>query len=189
MEIMFAVFLGLLFGFVLQKTGAANPQKIINMLRLKDLHLMKAIFFGIGFSSLLLFILLALGIADSGNLSVKSAYIGVIIGGGLLGIGWAVSGFCPGTAVVAAGAKRKDALFFILGGLVGAFIYMLMYGSISSTFLFDKIGGGKATLALSGIEKYPSLIPSIPGVVVAGIIGIVFMFIAWKLPDGSDEKT
>lgn len=187
MEIILAIFLGLLFGFVLQKTGAANPQKIINMLRLKDLHLMKAIFFGIGFSSLLLFVLLALGIAESGNLSVKSAYIGVIIGGGLLGIGWAISGFCPGTAVVAAGAKRKDALFFILGGLVGAFIYMLMYGSIDSTCLFDKIGGGKATLAFTGIDNYLTLIPSIPAVVVAGTIGILFMFIAWKLPEESKE--
>jgi len=183
MEIILAIFLGLLFGFVLQKTGAANPQKIINMLRLKDLHLMKAIFFGIGLSSLLLFVLLGLGIAESGNLNVKTAYIGVIIGGGLLGIGWAVSGFCPGTAVVAAGAKRKDALFFILGGLVGAFIYMLMYSSIESTFLFDKIGGGKATLALTGIDNYPTLIPSIPAVFVAGTIGALFMFIAWKLPE------
>jgi len=183
MEIISAILIGLLFGFVLQKAGAANPQRIIEMLRLKDFHLMKAILSGIGLSSLLLFILMALDIMDNSNLSVKTAYIGVIIGGAIMGTGWAITGFCPGTGIVAAGAGRKDALSFILGGLVGAFIFTLAYGSLKSTFLFDKIGGGKATLAAANPEKYITLIPSIPSVVIAGGIAIVFIIIAWKLPD------
>lgn len=183
MEILSAILIGLLFGFVLQKAGAANPQRIIDMLRLKDFHLMKAIFLGIGLSSLLLFTLMALGIMDNSNLSVKTAYIGVIIGGAIMGTGWAIAGFCPGTGIVAAGAGRKDALSFILGGLVGAFIFTLAYGSLKSTFMFDKIGGGKATLAATNPEKYITLIASIPSVAVAGGIAIVFIFIAWKLPD------
>ncbi len=183
MEIISAILIGLLFGFVLQKAGAANPQKIIEMLRLKDFHLMKAILSGIGLSSLLLFILMALGIMDNSNLSVKTAYIGVIIGGAIMGTGWAITGFCPGTGVAAAGAGRKDALSFIIGGLVGAFIFTLAYGSLKSTFIFDKIAGGKATLAATNPEKYIILIASIPSVVVAGGIAVVFIFIAWKLPD------
>jgi hypothetical protein len=49
MDIVLAIILGIFFGFALQRVGATNPQNIINMLRLKDLHLMKAIFFAIGF--------------------------------------------------------------------------------------------------------------------------------------------
>ena len=188
MEIFLAVFIGLLFGFVLQKTGAANPQRIIDMLRLKDFHLMKAILLGIGLSSIFLFALMALGLIDNGNLSVKTANIGVIIGGAILGLGWAISGFCPGTGVVAAGAKRKDALFFILGGLAGAFVFTLIYGSLGSTFVFNKIDGGKTTLAETGIEKYTTLIPSVPAIVIAGAIAIVLIFIAWKLPDKKVRK-
>ncbi|MDP0589298.1 MAG: YeeE/YedE thiosulfate transporter family protein [Candidatus Endonucleobacter bathymodioli] len=181
MNIFLAVILGLLFGFVLQKAGAANPQKIINMLRLKDLHLMKSILLGIGVSSLMLFLLLSIGIIDSSHLSVKSSYVGVIVGGGVLGIGWAIAGFCPGTGIVAAGAKRKDALSFITGGLIGAFVYMLFYESLLGMFLFDKLGGN-ATLAITGNEEFSVLLPNFPGILVAGIIAVILIVIAWKLP-------
>ena len=95
MNIILAIILGIFFGFALQRVGANTPQNIINMLRLKDLHLMKAIFFAIGISSTLLFLLLAFGIIDSGHLSVKSSYIGVIVGGAVLGLGFAIAGNAP----------------------------------------------------------------------------------------------
>lgn len=95
MKIILAITLGIFFGFTLQRVGANTPQNIINMLRLKDLHLMKAIFFAIGISSTLLFLLLAFGIIDSGHLSVKSSYIGVIVGGAVLGLGFAIAGNAP----------------------------------------------------------------------------------------------
>jgi len=182
MNIILSIVLGVLFGFVLQKVGAANPQKIIDMLRLKDFHLMKAIFLGIGVSSLALFALLAIGAIDGGNLSVKSSYLGVIIGGAILGLGWAIAGFCPGTGLVAVGAGRKDALSFILGGLSGAFIFMLIYAPLKASFLFNELGG-KVTLAATGNEKFAALLPSLPGIAVAGVIAIVFIAIAWKLPE------
>jgi uncharacterized membrane protein YedE/YeeE len=182
MNIVLAIIIGLLFGFILQKIGAANPQKIINMLRLKDLHLMKVILLGIGLSSLILFILASVGVVDSSHISIKSAYVGVIIGGAIFGLGWAISGFCPGTGIVGAGAGRKDALVFILGGLVGAGIFMGVYESLKDTFLFDSLGG-KVTLAVTGSSKYEALTPDISGIIIAGVIAIVFIVIAWKLPE------
>jgi len=177
---------GLLFGFILQKSGATNPQKIINMLRLKDFHLVKVILFSIGVSSLTLFSLVALGLIE-GHFSVKTAYVGVLVGGLIFGIGWAVSGFCPGTSVVALGAGRKDAFVFIVGGLIGAFIFMLTYESIKETALFDNLFGGKTTLANTGIEKYTTLIDTIPAVYVAGGLSILFIALAFLLPESTED--
>ena len=182
MNVILAIILGILFGFALQRVGANNPQNIINMLRLKDLHLMKAIFFAIGISSTLLFLLMASGIIDSGHLSVKSSYFGVIVGGSLLGLGFAIAGYCPGTSLTALADGRKDALFFIGGGLLGALIYTLVYGSIKETWLFDQVAGGKVMLA-AGSEKFEPLLPMIPGTLLAATIGVLFMLIAWKLPE------
>ena len=186
MEILLAIVIGGLFGFSLQKAGAANPQVIIDMLRLKNFHFMKAILLGLGLSSFMLFVLMNVGIIESGHLSVKTAYVGVVIGGAIMGTGWAISGFCPGTGVVGVGAGRKDALVFVIGGLVGALAFTLAYSSLAETFLFDEIGAGKATLATTGIEKYASLMDTVPAVVVVGVIAFVFIFAAWKLPAKSE---
>jgi len=83
--------------------------------------------------------------------------------------------------VAALGDGRKDAFFFVLGGLVGAFIYMLIYANIKSTGLFEKILGGKSTLAFTG-TSYPALIENISGLAVALTIAVVFAIIAWMLP-------
>jgi len=182
MNIVLAIILGVVFGFALQRVGANNPQNIINMLRLKDLHLMKAIFFAIGISSAGLFLLMALGVISSGHLSVKSSYIGVIVGGAMLGLGFAVSGYCPGTSLTALADGRKDALFFVGGGLIGALLYTLVYGSIMESWLFAEIAGGKVMLA-TGSEKFEPLLPMVPGALLATAIGIIFMLIAWKLPE------
>jgi uncharacterized membrane protein YedE/YeeE len=182
MKLLLAIALGFTFGFILQKVGAANPRKIVDMLRLKDLHLMKAILLGIGSASLGLFFFLVCGLINPAHLSVKSSYLGVIIGGVVLGLGWAIAGFCPGTALVGLGAGRRDARYFIAGGLLGALAFTLLYGPLKETFLFRELGG-KTTLALTGNPKFPALLSSPPGLVVAGIIALAFIFIAWKLPD------
>lgn len=184
MTILLAIIVGLSFGFVLHRVGAGNPQQIINMLRLQDLHLAKVILFGIGSSSLILFILLATGMIDQSHISIKAAYAGVIIGGLIFGIGFAVGGYCPGTCLVGLGGGRKDALSFVFGGLFGAGVFTLMYGWIDSTFpfLFESIAGGKTTLADTGIDKYQGLIAGVPSVVIAGAIAVIFMLGAWKMP-------
>ena len=184
MTIVLAIIVGLTFGFVLHRVGAGNPQHIINMLRLQDLHLAKVILFGIGSSSLVLFILLAIGLIDQSHINIKTAYIGVIIGGLIFGIGFAIGGYCPGTCLVGVGDGRKDAIYFVLGGLFGAGVFTLLYGWIKSTFpsLFDSIAGGKTTLADTGIDKFQGLFEGVPPLAIAGTIAIIFMIGAWKLP-------
>lgn len=183
MELTFAIIFGLLFGFALNRAGATNPQNIINMLRLSDLSLMKAILFAIGLSSIAVFASLAAGLLDPSHISIKTAYIGVFVGGILLGTGFAIAGYCPGTGLAAAATGRKDALFFVLGGLAGAFAYTLAYGWLEvNTNMFEKIAGGAVSLAETGNEKYKPLI-SQSGTLVGIAQGIIFMAIAWILPN------
>lgn len=181
MEIVIAVILGILFGFVLQRIGAADPEKIIGMLRLTDLHLMKAILSGIGMASLFLFLGLMTSWIDAGHLSIKSMYWGVVVGGALLGFGWALAGYCPGTGIVAAGAGRIDAMFFLIGGLMGAGIYTAFYETLMGTWLFESVLGGKATLATTGSST--ALITGDASQFYAILLGLMMVVIARLLPE------
>jgi uncharacterized membrane protein YedE/YeeE len=182
MSIFLAVFIGVLFGFVLQKMGATSPKNMINMLRLRDITEMKIILFAIGVSSLTIFLLLSLGILDGSAFHIKSAYIGVIVGGAIFGLGWALSGYCPGTSIVAVGSGRKDAIAFVLGGLVGAFIFMMIYSFIKDGVLFEKLFGGKATLVMTSNEKVVAILPDMSALIVSGVLSVSFIAIAFLLP-------
>ena len=182
MEIILAITLGTLFGFVLNRVGATNPNYIINMLKLKDMHLAKTILVAIGISSILLFLGMSIGLINPEHLSIKTAEVAVIIGGLIFGIGFAIAGYCPGTGLAAASTGRKDAMIFIVGGLLGAFAYMLSFEYLKDTWLMDKIASGNVMLANIGLEKYHGLIHFIPGTLLAVIFGVILIAIAYKLP-------
>lgn len=180
-QIFLALILGGLFGFVLDRIGATNPGYIIKMLNLSDLHLMKTILAGIGVASVLLFGGLLTGLVDVGHMSVKTAYIGVFLGGLLLGAGFAVAGYCPGTGLTAAATGRIDGLVFVIGGLAGAAAYMGSYAWVKSTGVLDKILGGKSTLAVVDGSGYPALIQA-PGEMLGLAIGVLLILVAFLLP-------
>lgn len=182
MTIFLAIVIGAAFGFVLDRTGATNPNWIIKMLKLTNMHLAKTILLAIGVGSVLMFAGQITGLVDVGHMSVKTAYVGVFAGGLVMGFGWAFSGFCPGTSVTAAASGRKDALFFIAGGLLGAAAYMVTYASIKGTFLMDKIMGGKVTLGTVPGAKYEG-ITAIQGDLLGIALGAVFIIMAFILPN------
>ncbi|MDF1803925.1 DUF6691 family protein [Thalassovita sp.] len=188
MSILLAVVIGVAFGFTLDRIGATNPSYIGKMLNLTNLHLMKTILLAIGTGSILMFGGQMLGLVEVGHMSVKSAYIGVFIGGLLLGTGWAVSGFCPGTGVCAAASGRKDGLFFIAGGLLGAAAYMVTYPSWKASGLLDSVAGGKVTLGTVPGSKFDG-ITTLPGDVVGIVLGLVFVLVAFVLPDSLNGKS
>lgn len=178
-SILLAIVIGLAFGAVLERIGATNPNWIGRMLNLTNLHLMKTILLAIGTGSVLMFVGQMIGLVDVLHMSVKSAYVGVFIGGLMLGAGWAASGYCPGTGVCAAATGRKDALFFIAGGLLGAAAYMVTYPAWKASGLLE---GVKQTLGTVPGSKFEGM-TALPGDVVGIILGVAFIALAIALPE------
>ena len=125
MKLVLGLAIGMAFGAILQLGGATSYRKILGTLLLKDMAIMKLILTGIAIATVGVY---ALDLFDLANLSIKPTYIaGIAVAGLIFGVGFAVSGYCPGTCMAAAGEGKTDAFFTIAGGLVGAGLYALAY--------------------------------------------------------------
>lgn len=179
MDIILAILLGGFFGFALYYAGASKPNKIINMLALKELTIMKVIVFAIGVSSFLIALSSFIGIFDITHFSVKTTHLGVVIGGLIFGVGFGWAGSCPGTCVAGSSIGGLKTMVVILGGLLGALSFSLSYGFLDNLGLFKSMNLGKLTL-FSISDKFPSVIPI--GMSGLMILGIVLMGIGVIIP-------
>ncbi len=183
MTLVLALLVGGAFGFMLDRVGASDPGEIIGMLRLTHLRLMKTILLAIGVGAVLTFAGLLAGFVDPVHLSVKTAHLGVVLGGLLLGAGFGMAGYCPGTGLAAAATGRIDACFFVVGGLVGAAGYMLTHTLWAGAGVLAPIAGGKVTLGPIAGTSYPALIEAVSGEWLGIAVGVVFIAIAVAIPD------
>jgi hypothetical protein len=64
------------------------------------------------------------GLLDLSLVYVNEYYVNAaIIGGIIMGAGFIMGGFCPGTGVCAASIGKIDAIIYLVGGLTGAFLF------------------------------------------------------------------
>ena len=132
MNVIFSgVALGAAFGFVLERAGFGSPCKLTAQFRLTDWSVFKVMFTAIVFASLGLMIFERMGLVAAAELYVPAAFLGAAaLGGALVGIGFAVGGYCPGTSVVGMVSGRIDAAIFLLGLLLGTWLFSGSYHSI-----------------------------------------------------------
>jgi len=125
--VVIALFLGVFFGFALNKAGLTKYHKIVNVFRLTDLAVLKFMMTALIVSMSGLYLLRGLGLVTFPT--IPTTYIaGNVIGGLIFGVGMALSGFCPGTCAAGAGEGKLDYIVpGLFGFLVGAALYGLTY--------------------------------------------------------------
>jgi len=122
----YAVYLtiGIGFGSVLELAGFGNSQKLAAQFYFKDMTVLKVMFTAIVTAMVLLFAASGLGLMDFRLVWVNPTYWWPgIVGGLIMGAGFIVGGFCPGTSMVAAATFKIDGMFFVLGAAVGIFAF------------------------------------------------------------------
>lgn len=124
---------GILFGILMQKARVIRYEKQVGAMRLMDFTIFKFMFSAIIVSMIGLTLMSGSGMVA---FSIKSTVLGAnIIGGIIFGIGWAVLGYCPGTAAGALGEGRWDVIPGIAGMIIGAALYAETYPFMESTVL------------------------------------------------------
>lgn len=122
---------GFLFGFLLQKGGVGTYHILIGQLLLQDWTVVKIMLTAIVVGMIGIF---PLHYFAQVNLHKKPTKLASNIFGGLLfGAGFALIGYCPGTAAAAVGQGSWDALFGMAGLVAGSWLYAEMSGTLKDT--------------------------------------------------------
>lgn len=133
MMLLYGLITGIIFGFLLQKARVIRYDKQLGALRLMDMTIVKFMLSTVLMAMVGTYLLKDLGLA---KLSIKPTILGgVILGSLIFGIGWGFLGYCPGTSAGALGEGRYDAIWGILGMLVGAALYAEAYPGMKKTVL------------------------------------------------------
>lgn len=130
-SIISGLLLGAAFGFVLERAGFGSPCKLTAQFRLTDWSVFKVMFTAIVFASVGIMLLEKMGYINAADLFVPPAFLGAAaLGGVLVGAGFAIGGYCPGTSVVGFVSGRIDAGLFLIGLIIGTWIFADIFSSI-----------------------------------------------------------
>jgi rhodanese-related sulfurtransferase len=122
----YVVFLliGFAFGYVLEIAGFGNSRKLAAQFYFKDMTVLKVMFGAIITAMVLIFAASAIGLLDYNLIWVNPTYLWPgIVGGLIMGVGFIIGGFCPGTSLVGAATFKLDGVFFVLGVFFGIFLF------------------------------------------------------------------
>lgn len=133
-----AFIIGISFGFWLERAGFGASTKLAAQFYFKDMTVLKVMFTAIVTAMVGLLFLSLFGWIDLGLIYINPTYLWPqIVGGLILGVGFIVGGYCPGTAVVGCSTGRIDGYFYIGGVLFGMVVFGEAYPLFNS---FHKSG-------------------------------------------------
>ena len=134
-NLVLALVIGVAFGAVLERGGLGNARKLIGQFLLTDLTVFKVMFSAILTAMLGLFFLSAMGLLNVQLIEISDSYLmPQVIGGLLLGAGFAIAGYCPGTTLVGMATGKTDALYCFIGLFVGSWLFSLSFSVIESFY-------------------------------------------------------
>lgn len=124
LNLVFGLLLGIAFGFVLEQAGFSSSRKLTGLFYGRDFTVLR-VFFTAAITAMSGVILLGYtGFLDTNVIYINPMYLWpAIVGGVIMGVGFVVGGYCPGTSVCGAAIGKIDAMVFVLGGILGVFIF------------------------------------------------------------------
>jgi uncharacterized protein len=165
----FAVILGMGFGFALESSGFSSSRKIIGTFFGYDFVVVKVFFTAAIVASIGLLYLNYFGLVQFSSLYIQPTFMAsAILGGIIMGVGFAMGGFCPGTSVCAASVGRIDGLVFFGGMFLGVFFFSEAFPLLEKLY-YSGSQGAKMINTVFGIS--PELFTFL---LVLGAVGMFY---------------
>ncbi|NMT63169.1 DUF6691 family protein [Marinobacter orientalis] len=146
---------GFLFGFALENAGFGSPRKLTGQFRLEDWSVFKVMFTAVIVAALLLWVSKQFGLMGSGSYYVPTPFYAAMgVGGLLIGAGFAIGGYCPGTSVAGLAGGRIDAIVFMAGMVLGTALFAAWFAPLEKLYLATPGPQGQTLMDLTGIPEW-----------------------------------
>ncbi len=131
MKLLKFLLIGIVFGVVMAKSEAMSWFRIQEMFRFQAFHMYGIIGTAVVLGALGVYIIKKLKLRDTeGNpilfFPKDKAYLRYLIGGSIFGLGWALSGACPGPMVVNIGYGYLSMVVVFFFAIVGTYLYAII---------------------------------------------------------------
>ncbi len=136
-----ALFIGIAFGYILEQAGFSSTKKLVGLFYGYDFTVLR-VFFTAGVTAMIGVVILAhFGLLDINLIYVNPTFLwAALVGGAVMGAGFIIGGFCPGTSVCAASIGKLDGWAFIFGGLIGILSFTEFYPVLEPLYLAKAMG-------------------------------------------------
>jgi rhodanese-related sulfurtransferase len=140
LNLVVALFLGIGFGFVLEQAGFSSSRRLAGVFYGYDFTVLRVFFTAAATAMAGVLLLGSTGLLDLDVIFVNPTWLApAVVGGAIMGVGFLLGGYCPGTSVCAAAIGKVDGMAFVGGGLLGIFGFAEVFPRIQafndSTFL------------------------------------------------------
>ena len=116
--------IGFAFGFILESSGFGDSRRLAGQFYFTELAVLKVMFTAVAVCMVLLFWAVAVGWLDYHDVWVNPTYLWPgIVGGLIMGVGFVLGGYCPGTSLVSMATLKVDGMFFVGGVAAGIALF------------------------------------------------------------------
>lgn len=156
-----SLIIGMGFGFALERGGFGSSKVLAGIFYGRDWRVLKVMFTAIVVAMLGLYFAEGMGLVVMDQIAFRSTYLkSQVVGGLMLGVGFVVAGYCPGTSIVGMVSGKLDAIFALVGVVLGIGVFEETFGLVKG-FYNASYMGELSIAAWSGVPQ---------GIVVLGVV-------------------
>ena len=140
-DFVIALLIGIAFGFILESSGFSSSRNIVGVFYGYNFVVLRVFFTAVIVAMVGLLYFNHFGLIDLKHIFILPTYVGpMILGGVMMGVGFIMGGFCPGTSYTAIAIGKLDAVAYLAGIYLGIGAFQLTYPAFAKFFTSGFLG-------------------------------------------------
>ncbi len=140
-DFVIAIILGIAFGFILESSGFSSARNIVGVFYGYNFVVLRVFFTALIVAMVGLLYFDYFGWLDLSKIFILPTYLTpMIVGGVIMGVGFIMGGFCPGTSFTAIAIGKLDAIVFTIGLYLGILVFSVGYPVFGDFFESGYLG-------------------------------------------------